>query len=94
MRFRRRVVLVATALFLCLTVSESAHHHKTLQAQLLCPVSHLISHGQIVVPTPAVAPAPPVAIGLFVRISLRANLELPQTPRLRPQTRAPPLPVS
>jgi hypothetical protein len=88
------MILVVTLCFLCFTCAESAHHHKTLQAQLLCPVCHVIGHGGITVPTPGVAPAPPSAAGLYVGISLRDYVRLPQAPRLRPQTRAPPSPVS
>jgi len=93
-RFRSGIILVATLSFLCLTVAESAHHHKNQEAQLLCPVNHIIGHGQLAIPTPAAFPAPPTAPGYFVKIIHRDAIELPRAPLLRPRTRAPPTLVS
>ncbi len=94
-RRRRTWIVLATALCFLFLVSDAVtHHHKTREAQLLCPVCQAVGHGQVVVPTPDALPLAIVATVVFVGIPPHEGARLLYPHHFIPPGRGPPAPVS
>jgi hypothetical protein len=93
-RGRRRGRWLLVFALLC-TVSlysiEATHDHKTVQAELRCPICHVFGHSPLDVYTPDLAAALSHALLTVLDLPAPSATALPRSFPLKPQPRAPPV---
>jgi hypothetical protein len=90
-RWFRGVLLAAVVCTVGLYCIAATHHHKTLMAELHCPICQVAVHSSLEVYTPHFAPVPPIARIQFVRLEFPHTATSKNGWTVNYQSRAPPV---